>query len=303
MYDNFINIYTSPARLIIHDTSPKQWYAGTMRIEKKAFRGAAISRSRGTGGAHGFSLVELSIVLVIIGLLVGGVLAGRSLVRASELRSISTQVTQYRTAVHAFRDRYFALPGDITNATSIWGAAADCSAQVATDQATCNGNGDLRVTWGSTANNRAEFFTFWQHLSNTGLIAGTYTGVRGPGTFAASSIRGENMPAVALREGCVSAFASTSTPTFNLMTVEGNLFTFGRTNGTANPDYCNNSMLLPEESFNLDTKLDDGLPGMGKVGSWNSVRTFNCTTSDDPVVSTYRLSETVPRCALLATIQ
>jgi len=69
---------------------------------------------------NGFSLVELSIVLVIVGLLVGGVLTGKSLIRAADLRSVSTDYEGYRTATSAFRDKYFGLPGDITNASSFW---------------------------------------------------------------------------------------------------------------------------------------------------------------------------------------
>ena len=73
---------------------------------------------------YGFSLVELSIVLVILGLLVGGVLTGQSLIRAAELRSVSTEYSRYVASVHTFRDKYFALPGDMTNATQFWGTAA-----------------------------------------------------------------------------------------------------------------------------------------------------------------------------------
>ena len=58
-----------------------------------------------------FSLVELSIVLVILGLLVGSVLAGQSLIRAAELRSVATEYNKYVTASRTFRDRYFGLPG------------------------------------------------------------------------------------------------------------------------------------------------------------------------------------------------
>ena len=64
----------------------------------------------------GFSLVELSIVLVILGLLIGGILTGQSLIRAAELRSVTTQYQGYVTAVNTFRDKYFALPGDMPNA-------------------------------------------------------------------------------------------------------------------------------------------------------------------------------------------
>lgn len=61
----------------------------------------------------GFTLLELSIVLIIIGLLVGGVLVGRSLIRAAELRATITQIEQLQTAVRTFQEKYNALPGDI----------------------------------------------------------------------------------------------------------------------------------------------------------------------------------------------
>ncbi|MGB1540395.1 MAG: prepilin-type N-terminal cleavage/methylation domain-containing protein, partial [Rickettsiales bacterium] len=64
----------------------------------------------------GFSLVELSIVLVILGLLTGGILGGQSLIRAAELRSVSKEYEKYQTAINIFKDKYFALPGDFNNA-------------------------------------------------------------------------------------------------------------------------------------------------------------------------------------------
>ena len=81
---------------------------------------------------RGFSLVELSIVLVILGLLTGGILAGQSLIRASELRAVSTEFQRYVAAVNTFRDKYFMLPGDMSNATAFWGEdAAQCDTAAA----------------------------------------------------------------------------------------------------------------------------------------------------------------------------
>jgi prepilin-type N-terminal cleavage/methylation domain-containing protein len=74
--------------------------------------------------SRAFSLVELSIVLVILGLLVGGVLSGQSLIHAAELRAVTTEYQKYMTAVRSFKDKYFASPGDMNNATSLWGVAA-----------------------------------------------------------------------------------------------------------------------------------------------------------------------------------
>ncbi|MGB1539971.1 MAG: prepilin-type N-terminal cleavage/methylation domain-containing protein, partial [Rickettsiales bacterium] len=55
---------------------------------------------------RGFSLVELSIVLVILGLLTGGILGGQSLIRAAEMRAIATEYDAWKTAVNVFKDKY-----------------------------------------------------------------------------------------------------------------------------------------------------------------------------------------------------
>ena len=126
-----------------------------------------------------FSLVELSIVLVILGLLTGGILAGQNLIRAAELRSVTTQMTQYRTAFYTFRDKYFAIPGDMRNAIDFWGAqdgadgvGLDCFNDPSSTQATCNGDGDGDIQLYPMT----ETYRAWQHLANAGLIEGTYTG-------------------------------------------------------------------------------------------------------------------------------
>lgn len=66
----------------------------------------------------GFTLVELSIVLVIIGLLIGGILVGRDLIKTAELRAYVSQLEKYSTAVNAFKLKYNCLPGDCASANS-----------------------------------------------------------------------------------------------------------------------------------------------------------------------------------------
>ncbi len=132
-----------------------------------------------------FSLVELSIVLVILGLLTGGILAGQSLIRAAELRSTMADISRFSTAVRTFQDKYFALPGDMNNATRFWGSAGGTGSDAAcmaftTSPATCNGNGE---GWIETAIIAAdERFLAWEHLANAGLIEGSYTGRDGSAT-------------------------------------------------------------------------------------------------------------------------
>jgi prepilin-type N-terminal cleavage/methylation domain-containing protein len=100
---------------------------------------------------HAFSLVELSIVLVILGLLAGGVISGQSLIRAAELQSISTDYARYMTAALTFQDKYFTIPGDMPNATKFWservaGHAGDLTYHqtINTTNGTCDGDGNRK---------------------------------------------------------------------------------------------------------------------------------------------------------------
>lgn len=249
----------------------------------------------------GFSLVELSIVLVILGLLTGGILGGQSLIRAAELRSLSTDASRYVAAVYTFRDKYFALPGDMANATAFWGAAPSCATQASSGTTTCNGNGDGQISWGNPNPERPEIHTFWQQLANAGLIEGSYDGVRGPGTFPASTAPGTNSPRTRISNGCWSAFSTTVTPTANLNATLGlNTIVAGTlAMSGGNPDYCHGNLIRPEEMWNIDTKLDDGRPGQGSVVSWNQVRSPNCSTTNDPTTAQYNLSDLTQSCAVL----
>jgi prepilin-type N-terminal cleavage/methylation domain-containing protein len=119
---------------------------------------------------NGFTLIELSIVLVIIGLVIGGVTVGQELIRSAELNSIITDVNRYTLAIKTFELKYDELPGDIDNAQSYWPTCIDNGPN------TCNGNSNGRVVE-AFENNRS-----WQHLSLSGIIAENYTGRQIGGT-------------------------------------------------------------------------------------------------------------------------
>lgn len=117
---------------------------------------------------QGFTLIEIAIVLVIIGLLLGGVLKGQELITSARVRNMISTQDGVKAAYFGFLDRYRALPGDYTAATTnITGMSANG-----------NGNGNGRIETGATpvaSSVVEEHILVWEHLSKAGFINGTYT--------------------------------------------------------------------------------------------------------------------------------
>lgn len=227
---------------------------------------------------RGFSLVELSIVLVILGLLTGGILAGQSLIRASELRAATMEFQRYRSSIMSFRDKYMALPGDMTNATSFWGAAhatpATCYTTSTGDARTCNGNGDGRIVE-NVAGTGNESFRAWQQLANAGLVEGSYTGISATGGSMLTS-PGVNIPRSRMtNSGWHLAYYSTaaSGDTYFFEGFGGNHMLLGAQTTWGGPEA---PAMKPEEAWGIDSKLDDGLPGRGSVQTFRASWKSNC---------------------------
>lgn len=249
----------------------------------------------------GFSLVELSIVLVILGLLTGGILAGQSLIRAAELRAVSTEYGRYMTAVQSFRDKYFAIPGDMSNATSFWtsvAAPASCAATASSDQKTCDGNGDGKIAIPTSSN---EHFRFWQHLANAGLIEGQYDGIQ-HGTGGTSGTRA-NSPASKISTGLwFTQWRGTTTAALDVFNGDyGNVFSLGGQTTNTTP-YT--PILKPEEMWNVDTKLDDGKPATGNVVLFGYATLTDCTNASGGtpyavLTADYKLTNTALACSVI----
>ena len=256
---------------------------------------------------HGFSLVELSIVLVILGLLTGGILGGQSLIRAAELRSVSADFQRYTTAMYTFRDKYFMNPGDMTNATAFWGSAggngadATCYAnQAAGSIATCNGNGNGQIMESAGINNMERFLA-WKQLANAGLIEGNYTGktTDASGNYTANNlVPGVNLPRSKLSNGFFD-FA------YLHQADAGNAdFFAGSRLGSNLLFFANQSLaggvIKPEEAWNIDTKLDDSSPVTGRIYTVKRTSASgggNCATSDANT-ATYDFTQTANNCHL-----
>lgn len=221
---------------------------------------------------NGFSLVELSIVLVILGLLTGGILAGQSLIHAAELRKTATDIQTIRAAVYTFRDKYFGLPGDLATATKFWGAAdggdglgTDCYTANNNNATTCNGDSDGKIA----ASPGPESYRFWQQLVNAGLYAGSFSGVPGtpPYTSYSNDVIGTNIPRSPLNAnaGIAVAYwwsdpAFVSFPRQNTITIATCCWSDSSSRAT-----LEGPSILAEDLWNIDTKLDDGKPGFGNV--------------------------------------
>lgn len=111
----------------------------------------------------GFTLIEIAVVLVIIGLLLGGVMKGQELINSAKVKNLATDFRNIPVFIYTYQDKYRALPGDDANApTHVSGVSASGGTQ---------GNGIIEGKWNDTANSEA--FTFWQHVRLAGLLSGS----------------------------------------------------------------------------------------------------------------------------------
>jgi prepilin-type N-terminal cleavage/methylation domain-containing protein len=114
----------------------------------------------------GFTLIEIAIVLVIIGLLLGGVLKGQELITSARVRNLISQQDGIKAAYFGFLDRFRALPGDYTQASVNLNCTPQCS----------NGNGNGQITpIGFSGAPIDEHIAVWEHLSKAGFINGSYS--------------------------------------------------------------------------------------------------------------------------------
>lgn len=190
----------------------------------------------------GFTLIEIAIVLLIIGLLLGGVVKGQSMIDSARVRSIANDLSGIETAWISFQDRYRSLPGDFSSAsTHIDGDAT-------------NGNASAIV------DSDEESGAVWQHLASAGFIAGEYAG-GAVNTAVATACVGENI--------CPSNPFNGSYKIGNTSHAIGG--------STSLHELMTGGNIPVDVMYELDLKIDDGKPNGGRLQAFDDT----CVDGDD----------------------
>ena len=240
-----------------------------------------------------FSLVELSIVLVILGLLTGGILAGQSLIRASELRKYQTELSRYETAYNSFLERYNARPGDMADAESLWGRMSLCvaNANPLVANGVCNGDDNRALD-----SNREVGNTFAM-LARAGLIEGEYIFTDGPGVTE-----------ITQRGTTYAPGPEDSTFSYRHTSIHGTMRNYLHVGASqAGSSGYSKGMFTAPEAWSIDNKMDDGIAGTGRwigerewctLGAGCPAATGRCASLDIGAVGTsvYNLDATLQKC-------
>lgn len=240
----------------------------------------------------GFTLVELSIVLIIIGLIVGGVLAGQSLIRSARLQNDIAKFNSIDASFNGFNLRFSGLPGDIANAATFFTGTAQ-PGQVT------NGDGSGTVAAGNEANFcGSEVGYVYDHLAAAGMVS--------LGQYDEANAAGCHTGATRANQINTGILASRTAGGMVVYGAAGqNFVRFGINSGvTTNPAITIVNNFTPEQVSFIDTRLDDGIATTGLVTSAN-VTTLataglagTATTDCNTAAGVYTVGATTANCGL-----
>ncbi len=233
-----------------------------------------------TSTQRGFSLVEMSIVLLIIALVTGGFAYSRMLLRSAQVQSITTDINQYKSAINAFVIKYDGLPGDMVNNSTYWPHAMDGITAVVWAGDGSESIGDINGDGNGRIDNYEPLYA-WLILDISGVAPGLSTKLRGhsvgsdgssilgylnevfgiPSANACYPVApGSNIPPTQIDGGGYQLSHSHTT----LYGRNDNAIIVGKLEGPA-PSGMRGPLLTPAEAIQLDAKMDDGIANTGTV--------------------------------------
>lgn len=194
----------------------------------------------------GFTLIELAIVLVIIGLLLGGVLKGQELINSAKVKNMASDFKNTQIYIYGYQDKYRALPGDDANVNVHLGATATPGTGGKL------GNGVIEGAWDATGTE--ESAVFWQHVRLAGLApGGTVVGATN-GYFPTNADGGRIGVASVINAGIPTGM-------------------------TGSYVICS-AGILGKFAKQLDTALDDGETSTGSMRAYDAADTTAWVTSN-----------------------
>lgn len=205
----------------------------------------------------GFTLVELAVVMIIIGLLIGGILKGQELITNAQVSSTVAQAKGVDGATSTFRDSYSQFPGDMPNAT----AAARLPNCAGVCQGGGNGDSQLAAAPGAAGAINGENLAFWQQLNAADLLSGVQT--------QGQAVWGEQLPAANIGGGMTAGFHAGGALGTNAAARGGHYITIQGAPGGVGTD-----VMSASQAARIDRKMDDGNANEGSVFADTAA---NCT--------------------------
>lgn len=256
-----------------------------------------------TARKQGFTLIELSIVLVIIGLIVGGVLVGQDLIKAAEVRATVAQFEKYNAAMNTFRGKFGGLPGDLQQTqASAFGLFGFTAGTIGMG----DGNGLIEASSAASGSTLGlgETLAVWRHLSDASLIDGAFGSI---GSAAIDASTGAAANPSNISQALPPAKLGRGNYILSYAVSGKNYYEMGPVTALpANGQYTAPATgVTPQEAYNIDGKVDDGQPNTGNVqargsaatGALNQAPNSNCALTTATTANYVRTSAN-PDCRL-----